>query len=544
MILLRTLAVLLTASLVLAGCAGGQAGSGRFDTKAQEEFAAAVYQAMQDRALNGRLPPNTTATQVTIGIGLQVLSDLHLAPRETFEMVVAGFANLARKEPAFHFTIGDRDIEVSSRGKRLHRFALPPDRAFPDWGLEVDKSIQEYLKQRPGSGGLSSDALYDAFLEGVASAFGPLTHYATREDVRIQERFLTGDLADVGLGTEVTDVGAVILAILDVDLLDDPLLKQGNTIVSIDGQDIRGLDWITVEELFIGPVGSSATLGIQEAGKDSSASVTVGRIAMGAPSLRSRRIGDQLIVEIVRFDRGTAIELIDTLRQASQNGPEEVTGVILDFRNNPQGQLDSGIAIADIFLEDGKVVSTWGRHESTRKVFEARANAATNRLPVIVLIGEKTQGVPEVVAAALQDLERALVVGQASHGSGPISGGLRLANGGAFNFPIAEIFAASGYRLNTRGVMPTVCTSGAETAEAVIDGLRRERRMTDRTTRTRDIDPADAAEIAAFHALCPARSGGRDIDLAVAQALLEDAALYAEILSASNLPGQSAARLP
>ncbi|MEQ9609229.1 MAG: S41 family peptidase, partial [Kiloniellaceae bacterium] len=295
------------------------------------------------------------------------------------------------------------------------------------------------------------------------------------------------------------------------------------------------------EQLLLGPVGTSAALGIVEPGKDTSATVSVRRATVNPPALRTTRVGNMLHVEIVQFHPRTAISLIDALKQTSQNGPE-IKGIILDLRSNPQGQLDSGIAVADIFLEEGKILSTWGRHENSRQVFEARGNAATNRLPLVVLIREETEGVAVVVASALQDLERAVVIGQASSGSGPITGGMRLPNGGAFNFPIGEVFASSGYHLTSRGLMPTICTSDAATADAVIEALRREQRMIDHTTRTRDVDTEDAAAIAAFRSLCPARRGGADVDLAVAQALLEDSALYAEVLSASNVKGQTAAR--
>jgi carboxyl-terminal processing protease len=538
---ISALCLLVASTLPLSACAGGQAGQSHLTAETQEEFAAAIYQAMQDRALNRGLPPNTTAMQFTIGVGLQVLSDVHLTPHDTFDLVAAGFANLARTDPDFDVSIGDRDIEISTGGKRLHWFALPPERAFPEWGLEVDKSIQEYLKQRTGNGGLAPDALYDAFLEGVASASGPFTDYATRDDVRLQESFLAGETADVGLGVEISDAGAEIRAILDVDLLDVPLLKQGNTIVSIDGHAVIGLGWVAVEKLLLGPAGTSAALGIVEPGKDTSATVSVRRVTVNPPPLRRTRVGDMLHVEIVQFHPRTAISLIDAMKQASQKGPE-IKGIILDLRSSPQGQLDSGIAVADIFLEEGKILSTWGRHENTRQIFEARGNAATNRLPLVILIREETEGVAIVVASALQDLERAVVIGQASGGSGPITGGIRLPNGGVFNIPVAEVFASSGYHLNRRGVMPTICTSDAASADAVIEALRREQRMIDHTTRTRDVDTEDAAEIAAFRALCPARRGGTDVDLAVAQALLEDGALFAGVLSASNVKGQTASR--
>jgi carboxyl-terminal processing protease len=151
-------------------------------------------------------------------------------------------------------------------------------------------------------------------------------------------------------------------------------------------------------------------------------------------------------------------------------------------------------------------------------------------------VNELTVSGAEIVAAALQDNGRAVVVGESSYGLGTIQTVLPLPNRGELILTWTEISTPAGYRLDKRGVMPTVCTGGGVSADQVLSALRNGTGgVIDKATRARDIDPDDAAAVEAFRALCPPRSDNADVSLEVAQALLADPVLFAKVLASSGV---------
>jgi carboxyl-terminal processing protease len=229
------------------------------------------------------------------------------------------------------------------------------------------------------------------------------------------------------------------------------------------------------------------------------------------------------------------VEDLRDLLHDPKNELQPAKGVILDLRNNPGGLLDSVLSASDFFLSKGRILTTHGRHDDSHQNFVASSKPPVIEQPLVVLVDQDSAAGSEVVVAALQDNGRAVVVGTTSFGKGTIQMALPMPNRGIFGLTWTEMYAPAGYRLNRRGVMPTVCTGGDVTTDEVLTALRAGGGVIDRATRAQDIDPEDTAAVEAFRALCPPRKDdAEDVALEVARALLPDPALYDRVLAAAQ----------
>ncbi len=205
---------------------------------------------------------------------------------------------------------------------------------------------------------------------------------------------------------------------------------------------------------------------------------------------------------------------------------------LLEIDGDPGGLLDQAVAVSDLFIRQGRIVSTHGRHPDSHQYFDAEPDDVAKKKPVVVLINGNSASASEIVASALQDSGRAVVVGSGSFGKGTVQTVLRLPNEGELTLTWARFHAPSGYGLNGRGVLPDVCTTGdAEDAAAVVTRLRQGLLPIDRAARNRNVDEDDEAGIEKLRSYCPARQTDPDIDIEVAQRLLEEPELFARALT-------------
>jgi len=222
-------------------------------------------------------------------------------------------------------------------------------------------------------------------------------------------------------------------------------------------------------------------------------------------------------------------------RAESEIGPR-FAGIILDLRNNFGGYLDQSIYVSDLFLSEGSIVSTRGRHRALTQESFARRGDIGERIPLVVLINGNSASASEIVAAALQDHNRAVVIGTNSFGKGSVQSILTLPNEGEIVLTSARFHAPSGYALAELGVLPHLCTSGGrDSIPALLDQLR-SGRFVDRAAaaRWRSVGPDDAEGRRQLRSTaCPADTADRDSDLELAKSILADRNLHAAALAST-----------
>jgi carboxyl-terminal processing protease len=221
-------------------------------------------------------------------------------------------------------------------------------------------------------------------------------------------------------------------------------------------------------------------------------------------------------------------------------------GLVLDLRGNPGGLLDQSVAVADLFVTRGPLVSTRGRHPASRQYYNATPDDIADGLPIVVLVNGGSASAAEIVAAALQDAGRAIVVGSTSYGKGTVQSVLPLPNEGELTLTWAKFYAPAGYTLHEHGVVPTVCTSAlGENETNPVAAIRKAALHSESAPIVRKARIAlDEDGWRELRQTCPAQTNDNKLDIEVAKRLLADPTLYARTLhpAATPLPTEARAR--
>jgi hypothetical protein len=251
----------------------------------------------------------------------------------------------------------------------------------------------------------------------------------------------------------------------------------------------------------------------------------------GKPTIEEAEQGGIAIFRITEFNRDTAAQLAAALRRRERR--PGLRGIVLDLRGDPGGLLKQAVGVSRLFIANGPIIATVGRNPASRQFFQASGTAIAPAIPMVALIDGGSASASEIVAAALQDSHRAVVVGSASYGKGTVQTVLPLSNGGELIVTWALSVRPSGSLLNRHGVIPNVCTSGLTG-----DGQALVRTLPGGwTAPAPSATPLDEADWQRLRHACPAKPGNRRVDLAVAERLFADPALYREALGGSRRPG-------
>jgi carboxyl-terminal processing protease len=326
-------------------------------------------------------------------------------------------------------------------------------------------------------------------------------------------------------------------------------LSTDDVIVAIDGRALTGLPLATIADRLRGPVDRMVLLTIRRMGLDSVLDVEVGRTRIVPNTVALEVNGALAVIRITGFNRLTAKRLSEALARATLIARPRLDGIVLDLRGNLGGVLDQAIEAADLLLDRGVMLETYGRHPGSRQHFEAEPGDVTGGLPIVVLIDGASASSAEILASALQDNDRAVVVGASSFGKGLVQTVIPLDNGagagGELVLTWAEFVAPSGYGLHLVGVLPTVCTSGAASAGAALRAALADEAVAVRRAFAvrRSADHRDIMDRRRALALCPWRPtlGGSDIDMEVAERVLQSPQSYAALRRAALPPATLAA---
>jgi carboxyl-terminal processing protease len=235
------------------------------------------------------------------------------------------------------------------------------------------------------------------------------------------------------------------------------------------------------------------------------------------------------------FNHRTTTRVAESLTALQGQADGRLAGIVLDLRSNPGGVLDEAVRLADLFLRQGPVVSVVGRHPASRQSFVASGKSTVPDVPMIVLINGGSASASEIVAAALQDAGRAVVIGSSSYGKGSVQTVLRMPDNGELILTWARLMAPSGYPLHRHGVIPTICTADLpDDAAYLATGLTRA------ATAARLRTSLDENGWAALRQSCPATRNRPGLDLVLAKYLLTDPRWYAAALHALPAGRQTA----
>jgi carboxyl-terminal processing protease len=301
-------------------------------------------------------------------------------------------------------------------------------------------------------------ALIEAAINGMLISLDPHSSYLSPDaaaDMRIQT---SGEFG--GLGIEVTQEEGWIKVVSPMDgtPADAAGILSGDFITQVDGESLLGLTLDQAVDLMRGPVGSEIILTVVREGETEPFEVSIIRDMIKLTAVRARTEGDAVVLRIATFSGQTYDDLIAGFEAQVEEagGKENVSGVILDLRNNPGGLLDQAIYVSDAFLDAGEIVSTRGRNASDGDRYNATPGDITDGMPIVVLINGGSASASEIVSGALQDHRRAIVVGTKSFGKGSVQTVMPLRDDGAMRLTTARYYTPSGRSIQALGIQPDI----------------------------------------------------------------------------------------
>jgi carboxyl-terminal processing protease len=308
--------------------------------------------------------------------------------------------------------------------------------------------------------------LIEAAITGMLRSLDPHSSYMTPKSYRSMREQIKGEFG--GLGIEVTMENGVVKVVSPID--DTPAaragMKAGDLITHLDGTPVLGMTLAEAVKKMRGPVKSEILLTVARKGVEKPFEVKIIRDVIRVQSVRSRLEGDVIYIRITSFTEQTKSGLEAAMAKRKAELGNRFMGVVLDLRNNPGGALDQAIAVSDAFLDQGEIVSTRGRRPEETHRYNAKVGDLADGLPLAVLINGGSASASEIVAGALQDHQRALIIGTQSFGKGSVQSIIPLQGHGAIRLTTARYYTPSGTSIQAKGIKPDVLVEQVRVAKA------------------------------------------------------------------------------
>jgi len=328
------------------------------------------------------------------------------------------------------------------------------------FGDVFEKVRAEYVEP------VNDQDLVENSINGMLTGLDPHSNYMNAKAFRDMQVQTRGEFG--GLGIEVTQEGGYIRVISPID--DTPAsragVKPGDLILSLDGQTVQGLTLNDAVDKMRGAPNSKITLTIKREGVDKPIELSMQREIIHIQVVKSHlEGGDIAYMRITSFNEQTDSGLHKAFQQLKQQSGDKLKGIILDLRNNPGGLLDQAVAVSDDFIAEGEIVSTRARHPEDSQRWNAKGDELNGDLPMVVLINGGSASASEIVAGALQDHRRAILLGTRSFGKGSVQTVIPLPGNGAMRLTTARYYTPSGRSIQGLGVAPDVEVAATRTEE-------------------------------------------------------------------------------
>ena len=475
---------------------------------------------------------------------LDEITDLYITRVSSRQLVLAGAARLSRLDDKLSvLETPERDkprVALAYAGYEMSAYPVPAHDEPHDWGALMGRLAADARAASPTLAALPEEQIDKTVFDGVTGALDRFSRYAS-PDVARDQRAVRDGFGGIGVTLEVANDEYRISSVTPHGPADVAGIRPDDRLIALDGTPTAGRSQSDVVHALRGPILSPIDVTIYRPGLAQKRTYRLQRELVILPTVTVSRDGGVAIFQIASFNQNTTQQIVDVLTRLKREMGSQLRGIVLDLRGNPGGLLDQAVSLSDVFIPSGPIVSTVGRHPASHQFFEASGDSIAPRMPLVVLINGGSASSSEIVAAALQDVGRAVIIGSASYGKGTVQTVLRLPNDGELTLTWAQLVAPSGYLLNEHGVVPSLCTSDlGDDDRSMQVAIQRASSPANSPTPRASLDETGWSRL---RQSCPARQGDHGIDLKVAERLLADPALYAQAVHAVT-PGQNLAAVP
>ena len=310
----------------------------------------------------------------------------------------------------------------------------------------LDMVEQYYVKD------VEQKELIDGALKGMLQGLDPHSTLLSTKEFQEMQESTNGEF--FGVGVEITMENGQVLVVAPIE--DTPGyragLRSGDIIVAVDGQYTMEMSLSEASSKMRGKRGTEVELLVLHKGEQRPVTMRIKREAIPVVSVKARELEPGYHwIRLTRFSGRTTQELLDVLRDAKKN---DIKGIVLDLRNNPGGLLDQSVSVSDVFLKDGVIVSIRGREEGNSRSYSAKSQADDVDVPMVVLVNAGTASAAEIVAGALRDQQRALILGERTFGKGSVQNIIPLPDGTGLKLTVALYYTPSGKSIQAEGIVP------------------------------------------------------------------------------------------
>jgi len=310
---------------------------------------------------------------------------------------------------------------------------------------------------------VDSEKLAISAIEGMLKTLDPYSAYLTPEHYKELEIGTSGEFGGVGIEISVENDLLTVITPIEGSPAAKAGIKPGDQIIAIDGKSTQGLSVDEAVKSLRGPKGSAVKITIQSQGDKNPREVVLVRDIIYVKSVNSKLLDGRIgYIKLSQFQEKTSEELVKAIEELELGDRGELNGLILDLRNNPGGLLTQAVEVADEFIDEGLIVSVKGRVEDQSTEYYATKKDNTPGYPIIILVNKGSASASEVVAEALQDKKRAIILGTKTFGKGSVQSIIKLEDGSGLKLTTAKFYAPSGRSINQVGVIPDVIVEDSQ----------------------------------------------------------------------------------
>jgi len=478
-------------------------------------------------------PPKPHSPQAfeVFATGYDGIIEKYIEPIDIDAVALEGLKGFAAIDPALTVDFDERSVHLKLDGAEIAETPRPARGDAFGWAaLTVDLATAARGRSREMFNA-SAEQLYEAVFDGALSELDLFSRYAGADEAR-NNRARRDGFGGIGIRFAMREGMAVITKVTPGTPAFRVGLKVDDRITEIDDRPV-GKESRDVVRKLRGPTDSEVRVTVFRESEERSLTVAMERQHIVPTTVTARLDQDVLYLKITNFNQGTASSVSDEIDRAAAKGG--LKGIVLDLRGNPGGLLKQSIKVADLLLTHGHILSTRGRHPDSLHHYEAGGRDLAGGLPVVVMIDGRSASASEIVAAALQDRDRAVLVGTSSYGKGSVQTVIRLPNDGEITLTWSRFMAPSGYGLHGLGVRPAVCTSHlTQGLQPVIDKAiqtRLKAHATFATWRTPGFQDEDRRK--ELRETCPPERRTGYMDVRIATFLASHPEAYSQVLDIS-----------
>lgn len=344
--------------------------------------------------------------------------------------------------PLFSFLLWEQNSDVSAKTQETYKY-------LEDFSNVLSIVEQNYVED------VNTEDVIQGAIKGMLTTLDPHSSYLKPDEFKELQVETKGSFHGIGIEITLRDNILTVVSPIDGTPAFKKGLKAGDKIIMIEDEPTKDMTLTEAVKRLRGPKGTKVTISIHREGWTELKEITIIRDVIPLHSVKSRMLEPGYpYIRIINFQSKTTTDFKKALKKFEKEG--KIQGLVLDLRNNPGGLLDQAVKISDIFVDEGVIVSTKGRIKEQNMVFEAHGNGTLDEFPIVVLVNEGSASASEIVAGALQDHKKALILGAQTFGKGSVQTIIPMNNGAGLRLTTARYYTPNGTSIQAKGITPDI----------------------------------------------------------------------------------------